>query len=31
MAELTRAAEPFRFYARLHLTELTGLKAANLV
>ena len=30
MAELTRAAEPFRFYTRLHLTELTGLKAANL-
>lgn len=31
MAELARAAEPFRFYSRLHLTELTGLKAAGLV
>lgn len=31
MAELARAAEPFRFYTRLHLTELTGLRAANLV
>ena len=31
MAELTTAAEPFRFYARMHLTELTGLRAANLV
>jgi hypothetical protein len=31
MAELARAAEPFRFYTRLHLTELTGLKAAGLV
>ena len=31
MAELIRAAEPFRFYTRLHLTELTGLKAAGLV
>ena len=31
MAELTRAAEPFRFYTRLHLTELTGLRAAGLV
>ena len=31
MTELTRATEPFRFYTRLHLTELTGMKAANLV
>jgi hypothetical protein len=31
MAELARAAEPFRFYTRLHLTELTGLRAAGLV
>lgn len=31
MTELTRATEPFRFYTRLHLTELIGLKAANLV
>lgn len=31
MAESARAAEPFRFYTRLHLTELTGLKAAGLV
>lgn len=31
MVELVKAAEPFRFYTRLHLTELTGRKAANLV
>ena len=31
MAELARAREPFRFYTRLHLTELTGLRAANLL
>jgi septum formation topological specificity factor MinE len=31
MAELARAVEPFRFYTRLHLTELTGLRAAGLV
>ena len=31
MVELARAAEPFRFYTRLHLTELTGLRAAGLV
>jgi len=31
MAELARVAEPFRFYTRLHLTELTGLRAAGLV
>lgn len=30
MQELIKAKEPFRFYTRLHLTELTGLKAANL-
>ena len=27
---LRKASEPFRFYARLHLKELTGLKARNL-
>lgn len=31
MAESARASEPFRFYTRLHLTELTGLRAAGLV
>ena len=31
MAELARAREPSRFYTRLHLTELTGLRAAGLV
>ncbi|MDP1991296.1 MAG: DUF5752 family protein [Syntrophales bacterium] len=31
MADLRRASEPFRFYTRLHLTELTGLRAAGLV
>ena len=30
MAELIRAKEPFRFHTRLHLAELTGLKAATL-
>ena len=30
MAELIKATEPFRFYTRLHLSELTGLKAATL-
>lgn len=30
MGGRTRATEPFRFYTRLHLTELTGLKASNL-
>ncbi len=30
MPELIRAKEPFRFYTRLHLSELTGLKASNL-
>ncbi len=30
MPELTRAQEPFRFYTRLNLTELTGLKARDL-
>jgi hypothetical protein len=31
MGNLKRAREPFRFYTRLHLSELTGLKAKNLV
>ncbi|MCM8789670.1 MAG: DUF5752 family protein [Candidatus Omnitrophica bacterium] len=30
MSELIKAKEPFRFYTRLHLSELTGLKAVNL-
>lgn len=30
MSELIRAKEPFRFYTRLHLSELTGLRAATL-
>ncbi|MBN2020863.1 MAG: hypothetical protein JW749_11645 [Sedimentisphaerales bacterium] len=30
MAETIKAIEPFRFYTRLHLSELTGLKAATL-
>jgi len=30
MQELTKAKEPFRFYTRLHLTELTGLRASNI-
>lgn len=31
MAELTKAQEPFRFYTRLHLTEMTGLRASTLM
>jgi hypothetical protein len=30
MSEPIKAKEPFRFYGRLHLSELTGLKALNL-
>src|SRR3989338_8039977 len=30
MEDLIRVKEPFRFYTRLHLSELTGLKAATL-
>jgi len=30
MPDLTKAKEPFRFSTRLHLTELTGLRATNL-
>ncbi|MFA5310959.1 MAG: DUF5752 family protein [Candidatus Omnitrophota bacterium] len=30
MAEIVKAKEPFRFHTRLHLTELTGLRAINL-
>lgn len=30
MGKLKRAQEPFRFYTRMHLTELTGLKASTL-
>ncbi|MEW6101385.1 MAG: DUF5752 family protein [Candidatus Omnitrophota bacterium] len=30
MPELIKAKEPFRFFTRLHLSELTGLRAANL-
>lgn len=30
MPELIKAKEPFRFYTRLHLTELTGLRATTL-
>ncbi len=30
MPELTKAKEPFRFYTRLHLSGLTGLKASTL-
>lgn len=30
MPVLKKAKEPFRFYTRLHLTELTGLRASNL-
>jgi len=30
MPELIRAKEPFRFYTRLHLSELTGLRASTL-
>ncbi len=29
-SNLNKAVEPFRFYTRLHLSELTGLKASNL-
>src|SRR3990167_8835572 len=29
MAELIKAKEPFKFYTRLHLSELTGLRAAT--
>lgn len=30
MLELINAKEPFKFYTRLHLSELTGLRASNL-
>ncbi len=30
MSELIKAKEPFRFFTRLHLSELTGLKASDL-
>ncbi len=30
MPKIIKAKEPFRFYTRLHLSELTGLKAVNL-
>jgi len=30
MSGLTKAIEPFRFYTRMHLSELTGLRASNL-
>jgi len=30
MVELAKAKEPFKFYTRLHLTELTGLRATTL-
>ncbi|MDD5194132.1 MAG: DUF5752 family protein [Candidatus Omnitrophica bacterium] len=30
MAELIKAKEPFRFFTRLHLSELTGLRASTL-
>lgn len=30
MADIIKAKEPFRFHTRLHLTELTGLRAINL-
>jgi len=30
MAELIKAKDPFRFYTRLHLSELTGLRASTL-
>jgi len=30
MAELAKVKDPFRFYTRLHLTELTGLRATTL-
>jgi len=31
MTEVIKAKEPFRFYTRMHLSELTGLKASNLI
>jgi hypothetical protein len=31
MTELVQAKEPFRFYTRLHLSELLGVRAVNLV
>ncbi len=31
MADMDKAKEPFVFYTRLHLTELTGLRAMNLL
>ncbi|MFA5337669.1 MAG: DUF5752 family protein [Candidatus Omnitrophota bacterium] len=30
MSDLTQNAQPFKFYTRLHLSELTGLRASNL-
>src|SRR3990167_3178117 len=30
MSELAQAKQPFKFYTRLHLSELTGLKASSL-
>ena len=30
MSDLVRSKQPFHFFTRLHLTELTGLKASNL-
>ncbi len=30
MTDMIKAKEPFKFYTRLHLTELTGLRAINL-
>ena len=30
MSDLIKAKEPFRFYTRLHLTELTGLRVSTL-
>lgn len=31
MSQLSKAREPFRFYTRLNLSELTGLRASNLL
>ncbi|MCM8792693.1 MAG: DUF5752 family protein, partial [Candidatus Omnitrophica bacterium] len=31
MSELIKATQPFRFFTRLHLSELTGLKATNII
>lgn len=31
MGKLIKAKQPFRFHTRLHLTELTGLRASNLI